>query len=709
MKPVIIAEKPSQARSYAEAFKMVKREKTFIEIDKCSTFPDGAYITWGIGHLVEQKLPNELNDPIDSWMLENLPIIREAEYKIGKDKQVQFNSVKKLCQQTDLIINACDCDREGSNIFYLILEYANIKNKQIKRLWINSLEKESVIKGFNNLQGTEKDYLMYQEAKARMISDYLIGMNLSPLYTLKLKNLGLTDSVFGIGRVQTPTLYMIYLRHLEIENFVEKDFYEIHAEFHKGEQKYKGKMKLKEEDKTSVDNILQDISSEKSGIIKDIKKEVKTQDAPALHSLSTLQSKINRKYKYSPKKVLEIAQSLYEKKVVTYPRTDTNFITDGEFDYLKGNIDNYIKIFNLNHKITYMEPRKKYVDSIKVQEHYAIILTKSVNKTAVEKLSEEELNVFKEIYNTTMAIFLEDYTYEVTDVITTIKDKEFYSSGKVDRKLGWKALDSENGEEEKEKEEKLPQLNPGDQVEAKPFIHQGKTKPPSLYTQGQLIPMMKTCGKFLEDKEDLTLLNDISGIGTEATRAEVIEKLQRHQYIEIKKNKVYITKKGILLCVAVTGTLLSSPEMTAKWEKSLNLISKGNSTLEKFLGNIEKYITHQVASVDQELAKNGVSKLISEVNTVNEIAKCPKCKSGSITEKITKTKKRIYACQKSDCDFIIFGEAFGKTLNKSVIEELLKNGKTKDTVKGFKSKAGKKYDAFLVLSEDHKVKLDFMK
>ena len=443
-----------------------------------------------------------------------------------------------------------------------------------------------------------------------MVSDYLIGMNLSPLYTIKMRNLGLDNMVFGIGRVQTPTLYMIYQRQQEIDNFKSEPYYEVHGKFKKDEESYTGKMKFKETDRNKAEAIVNDMSDATVGIVSGVEKTLKKQQSPKLHSLSTLQTTANKRWKYSPKQTLKIMQTLYEKKLVSYPRTDTQHITDQEFNYLKERLDDYRSIYNLDMEIVYHEPRKRFVDGSRVQEHYAIILTKQSASVKLDQLSEQEKNIFKEIYSTTMAMFLPDYEYETTTLITAVNQYEFLTSGRVDKKLGWKTLFKQASD--KEDTEKLPDLTEGEQVQATINLHEGMTQPPKLFTEGQLINLMKTCGKVVEDQEDVEILKTVEGIGTEATRADVIDKLKHHEYIEVVKNIVNITDKGQLLCQAVKGTLLSSPEMTAKWEKTLKNISQQTMTFTGFIEGIHKYITHQIDVVDGELQKNNVSSVLEK-------------------------------------------------------------------------------------------------
>ncbi len=594
-----------------------------------------------------------------------------------------------------------------SLFFYLILQQAGVTDQPIKRLWINSLEVDEVKKGFDALMDNSKDVLMFNEAKARMVSDYLIGMNLSPLYTLKFQPHGLDRDVFGIGRVQTPTLYMIYQRQKEIDQFKPEPFYEIHATFNKDGHDYQGKMDLREKDKSVALDLLSQVKDETQGTVTAVEKERKKQSAPQLHSLSTLQTTANKKWKYSPKQTLKTMQSLYEKKLVTYPRTDSRFITEQEFNYLKERLDQYFGIYDLNPKVAYLEPRKRFVDDSKVQEHYAIVLTKGVSQSQVNGLNDTEANIFKEIYNTTLAMFLADYEYETTAVTTNIKNHPFYSKGKIDVNFGWQSLFRKAAPADTEENEALPDLYEGDVVPAKTDLHEGITKPPKLYTEGQLINLMKTCGKQVEEKENADILKDVEGIGTEATRADVIEKLQKHEYITVKKNKVAMTKKGILLCNAVTGTLLASAEMTAKWEKALKNISNEKMDFQTFIANIKKYLRHQTSVIDEELEKNNIIDDIKAVSNDKGIAECPKCPQGSVEKRKSKKGVGFYACNHTDCNFVIFENMAGSKLSQTHVKELITQRQTKNKVKGFKSKKGNKFDAYVELNNEYKTQFKF--
>ncbi|EGQ26216.1 DNA topoisomerase TopB [Sporosarcina newyorkensis 2681] len=318
---LILAEKPSQAKAYAEAFTVKSRQKTHIELAQSQLFPQGAIITWGIGHLVELKEPKAYDNRWSRWTLGSLPILPERyEFQIAKGKYEQFQAVKRLIRATDIVINACDVDREGSNIFYSIYNMIGARNQTIKRLWINSLEVDEVRKGFANLRDNRQDLLLYEEAKARQISDWLVGMNGSRLYTLLLKAKGIQE-VFPIGRVQSPTVYLIYQRQREIESFVSEPFFEVEALFTSEHGKYKGKAKVKEPMREIVQELLakHQIQPNTPGVVTSVTHTDKRMPPPQLHSLSTLQATANRRWKTSPANVLKTMQTLYEKKLVTYP------------------------------------------------------------------------------------------------------------------------------------------------------------------------------------------------------------------------------------------------------------------------------------------------------------------------------------------------------------------------------------------------------
>ncbi|SDR12354.1 type IA DNA topoisomerase [Virgibacillus salinus] len=707
-KVVILAEKPSQAKAYAEAFTILEKTKTYIQLKPDDTFPNGATITWGVGHLVELNEPHDYKPEWKKWKLDQLPIVPERFHeKVSKGKWEQFRAVKKLFLQADVLVNAADVDREGSNIFYSILRLTGVKGKPIRRLWINSLERDEVRKGFKNLQNNERDLRLFDEAKARQISDWMVGINASRLFTLLLQKKGF-PSYLSIGRVQSPTVYLIYQRHKQIENFKSEPFYQIEGSFQSEAGIYQGLAEIKEKDKTKVQALLDEYGLKEEvdliGIVQNTDKKTKHQKSPKLHSLSTLQSVANRRWKYTPSQVLKTLQKLYEKRLVTYPRTDCNFITEHEFAYLVDNLNSYQEVLNISFKPASLKPNKRYVNSGKVQEHYAVIPTKSVpSQKKLTGLSYEERNIYHEVLATTLAMFHTDCVYEETTIFTNVHDLSFKTTGKRELKSGWKELFPKPSKSKQEKEANLPYVQNGEQVGARLHIKESMTQPPKPYTEGQLINMMKTCGKLMDDEEDVEILKEVEGLGTEATRSSIIETIKTQKYIEVRRNNVSITDKGIMLCEAIKGTLLSSPSMTAKWESYLKKIGSGEGSKQVFIKQTSQFIETLIQETPDSIQKVNVRSTGEKSKWNDPIAKCPSCPTGSIMDRY-----KFYGCSayKEGCKVTFPKKLAGKTLTKNMIKTLCEMKRTK-VLKGFKGK--KTFSTALTLDEDYKIKFDFAK
>ncbi|ARI78758.1 type IA DNA topoisomerase [Halobacillus mangrovi] len=705
---VILAEKPSQAKAYAEAFTIQEKTKTYIQLKPDETFPDGATITWGVGHLVELKEPHDYKPEWKRWKLEQLPIVPDRFLeKVSKGKWEQFQAVKKLFQQADVIVNAADVDREGSNIFYSILRLTGVKGKPVQRLWINSLEKDEVRKGFNHLQSNDKDLKMFDEAKARQISDWMVGINASRLFTLHLQKKGFNNHL-SIGRVQSPTVYLIYQRHKEIENFVSEPFYQIEGLFQAEKGSYKGLAKIKDKDKAKVQALMDQHGLKENeplrGIVQKVDKKTKHMKSPKLHSLSTLQSVANRRWKYTPSQVLKTMQKLYEKRLVSYPRTDCNFITENEFAYLVKNLNQYQQSMNVSFTPVSLKPNKRYVNNSKVQEHYAIIPTKSVpSEKKLNGLSRDEQNIYREVLATTLAMFHRDYVYEETTIYTHVHDLPFKSTGKREVDRGWKELFPKPSKAKQEKEAFLPEVQNGEEVGAKLHIKESMTQPPKPYTEGQLITMMKTCGKLVDDEEDVEILKEVEGLGTEATRSSIIETIKTQNYIEVKKNIVSITDKGIMLCEAIEGTLLSSPSMTAKWESYLKKIGNGEGSKQMFIKQTHQFIDKLIKEMPESIQNVQVRSTGEKKSWNDPIAKCPACPTGVIMDRY-----KFYGCSAytEGCKVSFPKRLAGKTLSKNMIKTLCEKKRTK-VLKGFKGK--KTFSTALMLDQDYKIKFDFNK
>ncbi|WP_373892956.1 DNA topoisomerase 3 [Virgibacillus sp. CBA3643] len=696
MTVTVLAEKPSQAKDYAEAFQYVSKKDGYMEVNDNRFFQGKTYITWGFGHLVELVSPESYSDSWKQWNLESLPIFPETfQFQVSKDKQKQFNVVKQLLKETDEIIVATDSDREGENIARSIIKMAGAVNKPTKRLWINSLEVDEIQNGFKQLKDGNNYISLYKEAQTRQLSDWLVGMNASRLYTLLLQQNGMKGA-FSVGRVQTATLYLLYKRQREIENFVSKPFFELISNVCVKNGSFDAKVKTRYQTKDDAINILDShslSSGENQGTIQQVTKEQKKTKAPRLHSLSTLQATANKNWKYSPSDVLKIAQSLYEKKLLSYPRTDSHYITDSEFGYLKSHLSNYQSCLNVTVDIVYPEARKSYVDGTKVQEHYAIIPTKQVpNK---QDLTDKEWDIYQEVVARTLAMFAGDYEYEETKVEVDVKGLCFERTGKVKQAKGWKALFAEKASDTKNEAEQdntlLPSMKEGESCNVDIDISEGKTKPSRAYTQGQLINVMKHAGKEINDEALQQTLKQNEGIGTEATRASIIDTLKKQQYIEIRKNKVSVTKKGEILCQAVEGTILASPEMTAKWETYLHKIGQQKGSQEQFIVKIKEMLESLIDRAPEKMKT--LEPQFQEAKEAIEIGKCLVCgeKGGRIED-----KGKFYGCTryKDGCTFTLPKNFLGKTISKSNTQKLLQGDKT-NLIKGFKSKKGNIFDAYL--------------
>lgn len=708
---MILAEKPSQALAYASAFSSYTKEDGFFRV-KDTIFQDETFITFGFGHLVELDSPDKYKEEWKKWSLESLPIFPEQyQFSVPEDKQKQFEIVSTLLQQATTIIVATDSDREGENIAWSIIHHAKAytSDKVYKRLWINSLEKEAIRDGFMHLK-EGKDYLpYYEEAQTRQISDWLVGMNASPLYSLLLQEKGV-NGTFSLGRVQTPTLYMIYQRQLQIDQFQKEPFFELEGNVLHPEQPFtvtlepSQRFKAKEEvfSFTKEKNV---VVGEQEATIQSVDKEQKRSVSPALFSLSRLQAKANKQFKASANDTLKAVQKLYEAKLLTYPRTDTPYITENEFSYLKSHVEKYCSFLSIDLPLTQLEPRKRYVNNKKVQEHHAIILTKQVpTNEQFQSLSSLEQKIYLLVARTTVAMFLPDYEYEETIVKVSVGELLFQAKGQVPTVQGWKELFQNKKEatktetkEDTENQTKLPKISSNETVTLSIGIVEKETTPPKPYTEGTLITAMKNAGKTVDDENEQEILKEVEGIGTEATRASIIEALKNKKYIELQKNNLLMTAKGNVLCQAVSGEkLFTSAEMTAKWEEQLKRIGQRDGTQERFLTNIKKFLVHlieEVPSFVSELDLTSYQEARSEERKAMSVGSCPKC------EGVLLERKDFYGCSNyPTCRYTLTNNFRHKKLTKKNIQELIEGKET--TVTGIKTKEKKTYDAIVCQNEN---------
>ncbi|MGM9902456.1 DNA topoisomerase III [Enterococcus sp. 10A9_DIV0425] len=709
MKTVILAEKPSQAKAYAETFKKRKKQDGYYEISD-PLFPGEVTITYGFGHLVEMVPPGEYEERWAKWSLNNLPIFPENfKYTVPADKRTQFAIVKRQLQSADTIIIATDSDREGEAIAWSIIQQAKAftKKKQYLRLWVNSLEKEAIYEGFKHLRPAEMFFSKYKEAQARQHADWLIGMNGSPLYSLLLQQKGI-DGSFSLGRVQTPTLYMIYQLQEEIRRFKKEPYFEGEAQIKSQQGQFLGKIEPKQTFKTA-EELVSAIEKQgahlgkQEGRILQVTKKEKQQSSPRLFSLSSLQSKMNQLMKASAKATLDAVQGLYESKFLSYPRTDSFYITENEHQYLVQHLQRYKEFLGISDVVTpETYAKKRYVDANKVQEHHAIIPTKTIpTKERFAKLSRLEQAIYLQVMRTTLAMFAENYRYEETVILTGVNELRLKSIGKRPINQGWQAILTAKSKKTTEGQ-LLPEVFENEPVVVDLRSLEKETQPPKPYNEGTLITAMKTAGKTLDNEEAQEILKEVEGIGTEATRASIIENLKQRHYIEINKNDIRVTAKGITLCKAVSGeSLLTSAEMTARWEAYLKKIGNREGKPEVFLENIKKFILHlleavpeQVQKVDLKEEQEGLRQIQVLEKKNDQLGTCPKCKKG-----IVMFYPKIVTCSNKECDFKLWPTVAKKKLTKTNLRELLTKGKTSKVVKGFTGKKGK-FDAVLILKDD---------
>ncbi|NHM29203.1 DNA topoisomerase III [Neobacillus terrae] len=704
---LIIAEKPDQGKTLASVFK-TKKHPDFIEILPNDIFNDGAFVTWAIGHLCQLVSPEKYKPEWKKWTLDNLPMIPEQfEYEVTRDKAKQFSTIKKLAGDPRVteIIHAGDAGREGELIIRNVLRLAKC-NKPMKRLWISSLTPNSIRDGFKNLLTDQDTRNLYYEAYTRACSDWIVGMNASRLYSLLLQKQGFAD-VFSVGRVQTPTLALIVKREREIENFKSEPFWEVQAKFKINGKKYIGKWEKDGETRIKSKEMAEKIAAfcvDKPAAVAKVQAETKEFLPPLLYNLSALQAEANKRFKFPPKKTLDVLQKLYQKGNVSYPRSDSRFVTKGEAetfpDILRklGAIKDYEGFFPL--PVPSIAGNKRYVNDKKVTDHYAIIPTEQIPN--VEKLPPDERKLYDLIATSLIAAHYNKAIAQYTTVITMVDGRaSFISKGKVQIEEGWRKVLSLK---EKDEDPALPSLLEGEEgITEKAEVKESHTQPPKRYTEGQLITLMKTAGKHIEDKELEKVLSHTEGLGTEATRAGIITMLKDRLYIEVNKNLVYATAKAKILIDAIGGQILASPEMTAKWEKKLKEISEGAASPKNFMEQTNKMVIHLITSssthsTEWEFSEEDRSTFTPGKQkgrkSFTKLGPCKKC-DGQVVD-----KGSFYGCsnyKKNNCNFTLSKRILGKAITQSNIKKLLSEGQT-DLIEGFKNK-DKTFNAKLAWDE----------
>ena len=567
---LVIAEKPSVAISIAKVIGATKKKDGYYE-------GNGYRVSWCVGHLIRMANPDSYDEKYAKWNIEDLPIIPSAyKYEVSKSTKKQFSILKKLLNDKEVenVVNACDAGREGESIFRLVYNQANCK-KKMKRLWISSMEDSAIKDGFNNLKDGSYYDDLFESAKARAVADWLVGMNISRLYSCLYKQ------NYSVGRVQTPTLAMIVNRDDEIRNFKKEKYYAVDLSLD-GFSISTDRI----DDRTTTEQLINLVGS--SIEITDVIQKEKITKPELPFDLTTLQRECNKYFGYSAKQTLDYAQSLYEKKFITYPRTDSRCLTE---DMITSVINN---ILGKNDFDT--ERIKMVFNSKKVTDHHAIIPTISSLKDDISALPESEAKVYKLITNKLHASVGYPLVENTTKIVAEFDGFEFCSSGKVIIDEGFTKYLKEY-KTKKTEDVLLPDVKVGDVFEIKnKEIKEKYTSPPKHFTEDTLLKAMEVAGNDALEKD---IEVERKGLGTPATRAGIIENLIFKGFIERDKKNLIATNKGISLITIVADTFKSA-ETTAKWEMELSDISQGKSSKEEFLNTIEHEIRNELSHYKKE-------------------------------------------------------------------------------------------------------------
>lgn len=641
-KSVIIAEKPSVAKEFAKVLNINgKNNSGFIE-------SQDYIVTWCVGHLVTMSYPEKYDEKLKNWSLSTLPFIpKEYKYEVIDSVSKQFDIIKNILNREDVdkIYVCTDSGREGEYIYRLVDEMAGKPNKEKRRVWIDSQTEEAILNGIKDAKELSEYDSLSDAAYLRAKEDYLIGINFSRLLSLgygrELANkLNEQKAVISIGRVMTCVLGMIVNREREIRNFKKQNFYKIQGKFGEsdensfvGEWKSNNKSKVfespllysengfkKEKDATSFITYINSLGNK--AVVEEISKKNSKEKAPLLFNLAEIQNECSKRFKISPDETLQNIQNLYEKKLVTYPRTDARVLSSAVAKVIsknlnglfKSNIDDSIKLSldkMIKEKYSINLEKTKYVDDSKITDHYAIIPTGQGFEN-YEKLNELEKNIYHLIVKRFIAIFYPPAEYSKIAITLNIGNELFYANGKVCTKQGYLEVskndnikdkqdnteDKENSTEKLNNVDILTRLRKGQNIELLSLgIKEGETTPPKRYSSGSIILAMENAGKLIED-ENLREQIKGSGIGTSATRAEIIKKLERIMYIESNKKTQILTptKRGEAVYDIVCKTMpdLLNPELTASWEKGLTMVAQKEIASDEFMNKLESYVRNKV-------------------------------------------------------------------------------------------------------------------
>ena len=666
---LVIAEKPSVAKSIADVLGALDRQDGYFE-------GGGYLVSWCVGHLIELAEPESYGEQWKKWTYESLPVNPEHwQYEIKEDTKEQYDVLYGLLHDSrvDEVVCATDAGREGELIFRLVYEQARC-SKPMKRLWISSMEESAIREGFENLKpGSDYEHL-YHSALCRQEADWLVGINGTRLFTVLYGG-----KVLKVGRVQTPTLAMLVERESKIMNFKKEQYFMAHI-LCGGVDAVTERI----DNKTEAENVAGACLNGQA-LVTSVAKEEKTVAPPKLYDLTTLQRDANRLFGFTAKQTLEYTQSLYEKKLCTYPRTDSQYLSD-DMEQTAGNVIEAIFSSILFEENRMFNPDiKRVLNSKKVTDHHAIIPTMEIAKADLAALPETERKILSLVANRLLCATGEKHLYETVKAELSCGGYTFAASGKSVLKNGWKDFEDafkrsfKTMEDKEQEDKKLPELSKGqtfDGVQTK--ISEHYTTPPKHYTEDSLLSAMERAGN-----EDMSDDVERKGLGTPATRADIIEKLVKDGFVKREKKQMIPTDDGMKL-ITVLPDVVKSPKLTADWENALTLVAKGEMEREDFMADIEAMVSDLIHTYHE--VSDEQKKMFAQEQKV--LGKCPNC-GGDVV------KGKYGAFCKNKCGMNV-SRIMGVSLSDEQVESLLDGKKT--LLKGLTSKAGKKYDAYIIPS-----------
>ena len=666
---LVIAEKPSVAKSIADVLGALDRQDGYFE-------GGGYLVSWCVGHLIELAEPESYGEQWKKWTYESLPVNPEHwQYEIKEDTKEQYDVLYGLLHDSrvDEVVCATDAGREGELIFRLVYEQARC-SKPMKRLWISSMEESAIREGFENLKpGSDYEHL-YHSALCRQEADWLVGINGTRLFTVLYGG-----KVLKVGRVQTPTLAMLVERESKIMNFKKEQYFMAHI-LCGGVDAVTERI----DNKTEAENVAGACLNGQA-LVTSVAKEEKTVAPPKLYDLTTLQRDANRLFGFTAKQTLEYTQSLYEKKLCTYPRTDSQYLSD-DMEQTAGNVIEAIFSSILFEENRMFNPDiKRVLNSKKVTDHHAIIPTMEIAKADLVALPETERKILSLVANRLLCATGEKHLYETVKAELSCGGYTFTTSGKSVLKNGWKDFEDafkrsfKTTEDKEQEEKKLPELSKGqtfDGVQTK--ISEHYTTPPKHFTEDSLLSAMERAGN-----EDMSDDVERKGLGTPATRADIIEKLVKDGFVKREKKQMIPTEDGMKL-ITVLPDVVKSPKLTADWENALTLVAKGEMEREDFMADIETMVSDLIHTYHE--VSDEQKKMFAQEQKV--LGKCPNC-GGEVV------KGKYGAFCKNKCGMNV-SRIMGVALSDEQVESLLAGKKT--LLKGLTSKAGKKYDAYIIPS-----------